>query len=149
MNRNSRYDEYFARKRAMNSGVEDLSGPTPESAQKIDWLGNSNLTQNDDLPEQVPGEKKSGAAAGMQGAQQQVAAGGNGMDTLGGGMATMGAATGNPYLVGAGLGVSALSSITKGKNAQANARYQAQVNQYNQRQQAIQKMAEIGKGLKA
>jgi hypothetical protein len=71
------------------------------------------------------------------------------MDTVGGGMMSMGGATGNPYLVGAGLGVSALSSITKGKNAQANARYQAQVNQYNQRQQAIQKMAEIGKGLKA
>lgn len=93
--------------------------------------------------------KASGTMAGAQGVQKSLASGGNAMDVAGSGLMAGGAATANPYLVGAGLGLTAMSSITKGKNARSQQEYEAEVIKYNQRQAAIQRMAEIGKGLKA
>lgn len=55
----------------------------------------------------------------------------------------------SPYLVGAGLGLQALSMAQKQKNEQAAQKYQAEVQKYNARQAAIARMAQLGQSLKA
>lgn len=91
----------------------------------------------------------SGKAAGLASAGQQIISGGSPIDAAGSGMTSAGAASANPYLVAAGLGVSALSSIQKGKNQREQNRYAAEMQKYNARQSAINKMAQLGAGLKA
>lgn len=150
-------DEYWANKKLANkkkfgpiSEVEDLSGPIEEGKAEVDWLGNSNMTQNEGYEEQIAGAKAAspemGGAAGVQSA---MANGGSPLDMAGSGMTSAGMMSGQPWLVGAGLGVTALSSIQKGKNQREQNRYLAEVQKYNARQSAIQKMAQIGQGLKA
>jgi hypothetical protein len=96
-----------------------------------------------------PSAKESGSMAGAAGVQKAMAAGGSGEDALASGLTGAGMATMNPYLVGAGLGLTAMSSISKGKNARAAQEYESEVQKYQQRQSAIQRMAELGRGLKA
>ncbi len=67
----------------------------------------------------------------------------------GDGMTAAGVMSANPYLAGAGLGLSAISTFTAAENQRRMNRYNAEVQKYNQRQQAIARMAEIGKNLKA
>lgn len=82
---------------------------------------------------------------GMAGAASAVSKGGGGMDVISQGLM----ASGNPYAMAAGLGLSAANSIVKGRNERAQQRYQAELEKINQRQQAISKMAQIGQGLRA
>jgi hypothetical protein len=113
----------------------------------------------ENTPEQVPGrgpasiEKNETAAAGMA---MDAAKEDSALGMLGGGLGAAGmlgvgakAGAANPYLLGAGLGISALSSIQKGKNQREQQKYQAELEKYNQRQQAIARMAQISQGLKA
>jgi hypothetical protein len=58
-------------------------------------------------------------------------------------------ASGNPYAMGAGLGLATLSGINKGEQANRDARYKAEVARINARQEAINKLAQISQGLKA
>jgi hypothetical protein len=62
---------------------------------------------------------------------------------------TSGAASGNPELAAAGLGLQAAGMIQQAKQAQRNAKYTAEVNKVNARQDAINKMAQVGQGLRA
>lgn len=98
----------------------------------------------------VPGAAKaSPEMAGAQGVQQAMSSGGSPLDMVGYGLTSAGMMSAQPWLVGAGLGVSALSSIQKGKNQREQNRYLAEMEKYTARQEAISKMAQIGAGLKA
>lgn len=132
-----------------------LSAPFEDSGQQsayLEKLKAMSAPKPEVVEESVPqAEATSGAGAmgAAGGAQKSMAAGGSSTDVLASGLTGAGAATANPYLVGAGLGLTALSSITKGKNARAAQEYEAEIQKYNQRQQAIARMAQIGQGLKA
>lgn len=87
----------------------------------------------------------------MKGAANAVQAMGQGQDkaqALGSGLSTMGAATMNPWLVGGGLALSTAGAIKKGQNDRAQAQYQAEVQKLQDRQDAINRMAQIGQGLR-
>jgi hypothetical protein len=154
-----RYEDYLLKKKFANSGVEDLSGDIPESAKETNWLGQSNLTQNSkvqaptgemvDLNTTPASEGMGATGQGAVKAAQTAIDGGSPLDAAGAGMTTAGMSTANPYLIGAGLGVQSLSAIQKGKNARAKQEYEAEVQKYNARQQAIARMTQIGQGLKA
>lgn len=156
-----RYDEYFQRKAAQDAlakeqasgGVQDLSGPIGEGVAETNWLGQSNLTQNDGYStEEVPLAQSStgmGAAKGAAEATQQMAAGGDKAQALGSGLTSMGAATANPYMVGAGLALSTAASIKGGQNQRKQQEYQAEVAKINARQNAINRLAEMGSRMKA
>lgn len=90
-----------------------------------------------------------GATQGGLQAAKTAAEGGSKADALGGGLTTAGVATSQPELVAAGLAVSALSSVQKAKQAKEQNRYAAEMQKYNQRQNAIQNLAQIGQSLKA
>jgi len=134
-------------------GITDESGAIPESAKKIDWTGESNLTQNAGFEDEIAGAKgQSGVMAGTQAAGQAIntaASGGSAIDVAGGGLTSAGMYSANPYLVGAGLGLSALSATQKGKQQREQNRYLAEVQKYEQRQNAYNKLAQLGQGLKA
>ena len=149
-----------SREAAANSGVQDLSGNTPDSAQKIDWLGNSNLEQNVNVQGLdgsamegknvgMSGGDNSGAAQGAAAAAQGMQAGNNGASSMGAGMTAAGTASANPYLVAAGLALSAAGSAKKASDQRKMNKYSQEMQKYAARQAAIQKMAQIGAGLKA
>lgn len=162
-------DEYWAKKKAARSedkqlwesrnalekektmgGITDESGPIGEGKAEIDWLGNSNMTQNEGYEEQIAGVKAtSPEMAGAAGVQNAMANGGSPLDMAGSGMTSAGMMSANPYLIGGGLAVSSLSAINKGKNQRDQNRYLAEVQKYNARQSSIEKLAQIGQGLKA
>lgn len=135
------------------NGVADESGPIGEGVAKTDWLGNSNLTQN--LPaqqDQVAGATEASAgssATAGAGAALNQPAGSSAATKLGAGMTAAGAASVNPYLAAAGLAVSAYGKISDGKRQSAQNKYLAEVQKYNARQTSIEKLANIGAGLKA
>lgn len=129
----------------------DFSSQDPaEDSAYISKLQQYNKPEESTIePEQVPGGKASpemGAAAGVQ---NTMASGGSPLDMAGSGMTSAGMMSANPYLVGAGLGVTALSSIQKGKNQREQNRYLAEMQKYQARQSSIEKMAQISQGLKA
>jgi hypothetical protein len=87
----------------------------------------------------------------MKGGAQMVQDMGQGKDkaqALGGGLTTMGMATANPWLVGGGLALSTAGAIKEGQNKRAQEQYQAEVQKLQDRQDAINRMAQIGQGLK-
>jgi hypothetical protein len=161
----SRYDNYFKKKKENSfvgpqSNVEDLSGPTGEGVAQTDWLGNSNLQQNDNVQglegsdmegRSIAGGQSAGqsAGSGATAAAGTMANGGNKAQALGGGMMAAGTASANPYLMAAGAAVSAYGSIQKGKQQREQNKYLAEVRKYDSRRQAIENMAQIGQGLKA
>lgn len=61
----------------------------------------------------------------------------------------VGAMTGQPELMAAGLALQTMGGIQDRAQQQRNASYQAEVAKINARQQAIARMAQIGAGLKA
>lgn len=56
---------------------------------------------------------------------------------------------GDPSMKAVGLGLKTLQAVNQAKQQQKMNRYQAEVAKINARQQAINKMAQIGQGLKA
>jgi hypothetical protein len=142
MNSNSRYDAYFAKKAADKSGVEMLPGSEvgPGAAQR-DWLGNSNLTQNEEIEAPSAASISPSSAGDIAKATQQ-----GGVES---GISTALMASGNPYAMGAGLGLQTLGAMKKGENERIQNRYADEIKKINARQSAINKLAQIGQGLKA
>ena len=142
-------DGYYFDKKTGRYEYGENSHTTPQLRYE-DSTDLSAVDGIENTPEQVPGAKAAspemGGAAGVQSA---MANGGSPLDMAGSGMTSAGMMSANPYLVGAGLGVTALSSIQKGKNQREQNRYLAEVQKYNAKQSAIEKMAQIGQGLKA
>lgn len=143
------YQLYFKQKRAKQladqAGIEDMSGTTPES--NFDYSESFKEGGTNEAVSKNSGS--AGATGAMGGMQQAIASGGSKEDIAASGLTGAGMATANPYLVGAGLGLTALSAVNKAENERANQRYLAEVQRYNQRQAAIARMAELGRGLKA
>lgn len=54
----------------------------------------------------------------------------------------------SPYLMGAGLGLQALGMVQQGKQAQRDAKYRAEVQKANARQEALNRLSQIGQSLK-
>lgn len=158
-NSNAKYDEYLRKKYLQQQGVTstpddtvDLSGDPGPGVVQRDWMGDAtNLSQNDNLEgldtkanPGVSGEGKAGVDAA-----KTLASGGNVADAGANALTTYGMATANPYAVGAGLALQTASSIKKGQNQRQQQKYLAEVEKVNARQNAINKMAQIGQSLKA
>jgi hypothetical protein len=99
--------------------------------------------------EAKPATMESGLAKGGAGAVQGMAQGQDKAVALGGGLTTAGMATANPILTGAGLALSTAGAIKQGQNQRAQQRYQAELQKLQSRQDAINRLAQIGQGLKA
>jgi hypothetical protein len=102
--------------------------------------------------EPTPGKEAAsgdGGAAGAKAVAESMKSGTDEAGAAGSGLMAIGGATANPYLVGAGLGLTAMSQISAGKNKRAAQEYESEIQKYNQRQAAIARMAQIGSGLKA
>ena len=153
MNQQERYNEVIRQRKLRSMGIEntpddtvDLSGPIGESAAKTDWLGNSNLTQNDNVEGLGAGSSStSSPGIGAAAAGKTLAEGGKPEDAISQGLIM----SGNPYAMGAGMALQTASAIKKGQNQRNQQRYLAEVEKANARQTAINKMAQIGQGLKA
>ena len=147
-----RYENWFLKQKMKDEGIEDLSGDIPESAQKTDWLGRSNLTQNENVvplseaeSETVSSDKASAGEKGGLAAAKTAASGGNALDVASTGLM----ASGHPYAVGAGLALQTINTINKRKQQQEQNRYIAELQKVQARQEAINKLAQIGQNLRA
>lgn len=155
MSQNDRYSQYWAEKqKAMMqpqyqtsnvmgppAPVEILSDPEGPGVVESGIANEADLTQND----WMKADKSAGVKALASGMQTE----GGMEDKLGAGLTSYGIATANPYAVGAGLGLSTLSSINKGEMTNRQKRYEAEIQRINARQNAINSLAQISKGLKA
>jgi len=112
-------------------------------AQSGDYTFDQPEVQEEAAPQ--PQAPATATEKGMAGAANAVSKGGGGMDVISQGLM----ASGNPYAMAAGLGLSAANSIVKGRNERAQQRYEAELKKVNERQNAIAKMAQIGQGLRA
>lgn len=139
----SRYNERLKGMSAPQSKAAEYSAPEKSTAPSSDNVGKTGASD------------KEVAVAKMA---QDAASGGTLLDTAGSGSMMAGlagvglekGATGmNPYLVGAGLGLTALSSVQKAKQQREQNRYEAEMQKYQARQNAIQNLAQIGQNLKA
>ena len=130
-------------------GVVDLSGPIEPGV-----VESGKMTQNQF---DVASKQEGGANAALNntsgmdykaggiGAAATLAKGGSVGDALGTGLVS----TGNPYAVGAGLGLMALSSIQKAKQEQKQEEYKNKLAQVEARRSAIDRLAQIGQGMRA
>jgi hypothetical protein len=136
-----RYKNYFDQK----TGVADLSGPIGKGVGEekyaqsvkdgvIDAQGNPLQLEEEAAP--AAGGQKEGGGGGMSGAPQ----GGSPAALVG----QAGMMSGNPYLMGAGLGLSVLAQGEQNKRAQENAQREAYNERIKQRQMMMQKIAEMG-----
>jgi hypothetical protein len=100
------------------------------------------VTENDAYVNAIRSNKQTAAAP-------QAPAGSGGLSSIAGMATAGGMATANPALAGAGLALQTMGKIQEQKAAQRNATYQAEVAKINARQDAINRMAQIGAGLKA
>lgn len=142
----SPYDEQYKTRLSSDmsfySGVKDKSGaiePGVVESGQVDSLA----------PAADSASASKGGMAAAADVSKTMQAGGSPIEMAGSGMTAAGMATANPYLVAAGLGTSAASSIMKGKNQREQNQYLAEVQKYNQRQNAINRMAQISQNLKA
>lgn len=153
----SKYDLYFKRKAAkgaldkeMASGaVVDESGPIAPGE-----VESGKMTQAEfDEASLAPGGVNESLASKTSGAQygdsamaagKTAASGGNVEDIAAAGLM----AAPNPYAKAAGLGLMTLSAINKQKQQNKIDRYNAEVARIKARQDAINKMAQIGQSLK-
>lgn len=108
-------------------------------------LGKPDLEETPAAPPAAPAKEATSGQKGMMGAAQTAAQGGGAMDIVNQGLM----ASGNPYAMAAGLGLSAANAIVQGRNKRAQEKYQAEVDKINKRQEAINRMAQIGQGLRA
>ena len=93
----------------------------------------------------APAKELTGKEKGIGAAAQTAAQGGGAMDIIQQGLM----ASGHPAAMGAGLGLAAANAIVQGRNKRAQERYDAEVKKINARQEAINKMAQLGQGLRA
>lgn len=134
--RSAAYNEHFMNKMAQNAwdkekfSMGNMGGVTDESGP----IGEGVIASKQATPAQM---------------QQNLLQGGGDASKLGAGLTTAGAATAQPELVAAGLALQTMGQIQAGKQNQRNAQYQAEVAKINARQDAINRMSQIGQSLKA
>ena len=95
--------------------------------------------------EQVAGAQNSGTTNAAMGAGKAAASGGSATDIASAGLL----ASGNPYAMGAGLGLMTLSQINKRKQQEQMNQYTAEVERIKARQDAINRLSQIGANLRA
>ncbi len=122
------------------SGVADESGPIEKGVIESGQSEMSDLTQND-----VPGKPSGSASDGAVGAASTMAKGGSATDAVSAGLI----ASGNPYAMGAGLGLQTMSTLKKQEQQQKQNKYLAEVERVKARQNAIDNLAQIGQSMKA
>lgn len=140
----------FRYKSAMRnpSGSEELT--MGDNTPKIDWLG----MEAQSPPELGMGDAAVNNAATTM-ASSKVAEMAPAMVSEGGlsqaGSLTTAAGTAslNPSVAAAGLALQAMGQIQQAKQANRNAKYTAKVNQVKARQDAIDRMSQIGQNLRA
>jgi hypothetical protein len=115
-----------------NSGDFNLGGEQPDEEAPA-------------APVAPPAKEMTATEKGSGAAMKTAAAGGGAMDILQQGLM----ASGHPGGMAAGLGLSAANAIVQGRNQRAQDAYQAEIKKINERQDAINRMAMIGQGLKA
>lgn len=93
-------------------------------------------------------EEPSSAYKGATSAANTIQKGGTGMDALGSGLTAAGAASANPYMVGAGLGLSVLSAGEKRKRQEEMNQYTAALAQNQARRDAIDNITRVYQGQK-
>lgn len=130
----SSYDDLLRNKynKFANSGDYNLESPAAPAVEE-------------EAPAAPAAPEKTAMQKGTGAAMQTAAQGGGAMDIIKQGLM----ASGHPAGMAAGLGLAAASSIVEGRNKRAQEKYQAEVDKINKRQEAINKMAQIGQGLRA
>lgn len=111
-----------------------LSEQMLQPAQKFEDIGGQDITKTS-----TPMDWKGGGTA----AAHAAATGGSGTDILAAGLI----GTGNPIAIGAGLGLAALSSGKKARQARRMQEYENAVAKANQRRSSIENLANIGERL--
>lgn len=99
-------------------------------------------------PKKMEPESPSAAYGGATSAAKTIQEGGTGMDALGSGLTAAGAASANPYMVGAGLGLSVLSAGEKRKRQEEMNQYTAALAQNQARRDAIDNITRVYQGQK-
>lgn len=117
---------------------------------QTDWLEKSTMSSDMSAPAQpeaVAGAKpeSSGASQGVMAAGQTAAQGGNAMDTVSSGLMM----SGNPKAMAAGLALQTVNQVNKAKQQREQNRYLAEVQRVKARQDAIDRLAQIGQNLRA
>lgn len=125
----NRYDKYA------NSGEFNLGGEQPAEEAPAAPAA----------PVAPPAKELTAKEKGTKQAVQTAAQGGGAMDILQQGLM----ASGSPYGMAAGLGLSAANAIVQGRNKRAQDAYNAEIDKINKRQEAINRMSMIGQGLRA
>jgi len=144
-------DTIMKRQIGLDSPMDQLQAAS--SAPEIDF---SKDTMAEQMPQaktvggeevKAPGAAGTGfdAKAGGTGAATTLAKGGSATDAAAAGLM----ATGNPYAMGAGLGLMAYSTIQKKKQERKQQEYEAKLKQAESRKSAITNLASIGQNLKA
>jgi hypothetical protein len=141
-------DTIMKRQIGLDSPMDQLQAAS--SAPEVDF-------SKDTMAEQMPQAKTVGgeevkapgagfdAKAGGMGAATTLAKGGSAEDAAAAGLM----ATGNPYAMGAGLGLMAYSTIQKKKQERKQQEYEAKLKQAESRKSALTNLASIGQNLKA
>lgn len=143
-------DEYFRKKKLLQeSGVEDLSGPTPNSyrEQYEQKVMSRNAEASAPTPEAKAADSVNSAALQQGGsAATSAAAQGNTAGTAGGALMMAGAipSPASPYLMGAGLGLQVLGAAEQNKRNQEEAQRQAYNERIRARQEAMARIASMG-----
>lgn len=127
--------------------IQDLSGPIEPglvesgkmNQEQFDIASRQKGGVNEHLNSQQGPDWKGGGTA----AAHAAATGGSGTDILAAGLI----GTGNPIAIGAGLGLAALSSGKKARQARRMQEYENAVAKANQRRSSIENLANIGERL--
>ncbi len=98
-------------------------------------------------PKQVSPDASS-AYGGATSAAKTIQEGGSALDAAGSGLTAAGAASANPYMVGAGLGLSVLSAGEKRKRQEEMNQYTAALAQNQARRDAIDNITRVYQGQK-
>jgi len=130
------------------SGSEALT--MGDNIPKIDWLGTEaqtppELGMGDNAVNNAATTMTSSKVAEMAPAMVPE----SGLSQAGSLTTAAGAASMNPQIAAAGLALQAMGQIQQAKQANRNAKYTAKVNQVKARQDAIDRMSQIGQNLRA
>ena len=146
------YGEHPSSRSLVSHAMTDMTSPSDSyqtpysfSPQNSFTFDTPDVKISDPSGSNKEGDKESATGKGLEGGMQSLAKGNSVEDSLGAGLM----ASGEPIAMGAGMGLLALSSVNKAKQARAESRYLAEIRKQQARQEAINKMAQIGQNLKA
>lgn len=136
----SEYNDWMAKK--YGGGFSPYENPLP--------IGAGDYIPDEDLSGPIgEGVVESGKMSPEQMAISPTQNNGGNISGMGSKATKVGAMTGQPELMAAGLALQTMGGIQDRAQNQRNAQYQAEVAKINARQNAINRMAQIGAGLKA